>query len=215
MYDADTGLTRFGARDYDAQTGRWTSKDPIRFGGGDSNLYGYVLGDPVNFIDPTGQFAQFIVGAVFGAGADILYQMLVEGKSFSCVDFGEVAIAAAMGAVGGGVVDKLAKLKKVQKFSINEKQLGKKLGKHVEDFGGSPSNVADRQRVIDHIKSIASSPDAVVKGTFKGQGPGGARGPVNFLIKGSDVVVTKPNGEFVTVLKNGINNTSVMNAIKG
>ncbi len=90
MYGADTGLTRFGARDYDAQTGRWTSKDPIRFGGGDSNLYGYVLGDPVNFIDPTGQFAQFIVGAVFGAGAgaDILYQMLVEGKSFSCVDFG-------------------------------------------------------------------------------------------------------------------------------
>ena len=55
LYDTDTGLTRFGARDYDAQTGRWTSKDPIRFGGGDSNLYGYVLGDPVNFIDPTGE----------------------------------------------------------------------------------------------------------------------------------------------------------------
>ena len=40
--------------------------------------------------------------------------MLVEGKSFSCVDFGEVAIAAAMGAVGGGVVDKLGKLKKLK-----------------------------------------------------------------------------------------------------
>jgi hypothetical protein len=30
------------------------SKDPIRFNGGDTNLYGYVLQDPVNFIDPTG-----------------------------------------------------------------------------------------------------------------------------------------------------------------
>ncbi|WP_370302769.1 RHS repeat-associated core domain-containing protein [Rheinheimera baltica] len=54
MYDADTGLTRFGARDYDPETGRWTASDPIGFAGGDTNLYGYVLGDPINFIDPTG-----------------------------------------------------------------------------------------------------------------------------------------------------------------
>ena len=45
---------RFGRRDYDAQTGRWTAKDPILFEGGDSNLYGYVLADPVNLIDPNG-----------------------------------------------------------------------------------------------------------------------------------------------------------------
>jgi hypothetical protein len=37
--------------------GRWTNKDLIRFAGGDSNLYGYVLGDPVQFIDPTGKWA--------------------------------------------------------------------------------------------------------------------------------------------------------------
>ncbi|MFU8832906.1 MAG: RHS repeat-associated core domain-containing protein, partial [Wenzhouxiangella sp.] len=54
LYDPDTGLVRFGARDYDPETGRWTAKDPIGFAGGDSNLYGYVLGDPVNLIDPTG-----------------------------------------------------------------------------------------------------------------------------------------------------------------
>jgi len=46
LYDKDTGLVRFGARDYDAQTGRWTAKDPILFDGGDTNLYGYVLNDP-------------------------------------------------------------------------------------------------------------------------------------------------------------------------
>jgi len=34
LSDADTGLTRFGARDYDAPTGRWTAKDPIRSDGG-------------------------------------------------------------------------------------------------------------------------------------------------------------------------------------
>jgi RHS repeat-associated protein len=54
IYDLDTKLTRFGARDYDAQTGRWTAKDPILFAGGDTNLYGYVLSDPVNWVDPHG-----------------------------------------------------------------------------------------------------------------------------------------------------------------
>lgn len=54
LYDEDTKLTRFGYRDYDAYTGKWTAKDPIGFQGGDSNLYGYVLGDPVNFVDPDG-----------------------------------------------------------------------------------------------------------------------------------------------------------------
>jgi RHS repeat-associated protein len=40
LYDQHTRLTRFGARDYDADTGRWMSKDPIGFDGGDTNLYG-------------------------------------------------------------------------------------------------------------------------------------------------------------------------------
>jgi RHS repeat-associated protein len=54
MYDPDTGLVRFGARDYDPVTGRWTAKDPIGFNGGDTNVYGYGLGDPVNNVDPSG-----------------------------------------------------------------------------------------------------------------------------------------------------------------
>jgi uncharacterized protein RhaS with RHS repeats len=44
----------FILNNYDSYTGRWTSKDPIDFEGGDSNLYGYVLGDPVNGVDPSG-----------------------------------------------------------------------------------------------------------------------------------------------------------------
>ena len=42
LYDADTELVRFGYRDYDPVTGKWTAKDSIGFDGGDSNLYGYV-----------------------------------------------------------------------------------------------------------------------------------------------------------------------------
>ncbi|WP_274605286.1 hypothetical protein [Erwinia persicina] len=102
-------------------------------------------------------------------------------------------------------------------FSVSNAQLGKKLGKHVEDFGGKASNAADRKRVLDIINDIGSNPDKVIAGKFAGQGVGGgaSRGDVFFRIKGNDVVVTKPDGSFVTVLKDGINNTSVKNALKG
>ena len=67
LYDPDTELTRFGARDYDAFTGRWTAKDPIRFNGGDTNLYRYVSNDPINLVDPEGTFVPAIWIA-FGIG---------------------------------------------------------------------------------------------------------------------------------------------------
>jgi RHS repeat-associated protein len=54
LHDLHTGLTRFGARDYDAFTGRWTTKDPTGFGGGDPNLFGYALNDAVNSSDSLG-----------------------------------------------------------------------------------------------------------------------------------------------------------------
>jgi RHS repeat-associated protein len=54
LYSSETGLTHFGAREYDAGLGRWASSDPVSFAGGDSNLYAYVMQDPVNFVDPEG-----------------------------------------------------------------------------------------------------------------------------------------------------------------
>ena len=55
LYDQQTGLTRFGTRDYDAQLGRWAAKDPIKFNGGDANLFGYVANNPLTFVDPSGK----------------------------------------------------------------------------------------------------------------------------------------------------------------
>jgi RHS repeat-associated protein len=53
IYDLHTKLVRFGFRDYDVFTGRWTIKDPIRLAGG-LNLYAYALGNPVLRADPLG-----------------------------------------------------------------------------------------------------------------------------------------------------------------
>lgn len=59
--------TRFGARDYDAFTGRWTTKDRILFAGHSTNLYEYSFCDPVNLVDRNGKQVAG-VGATYGAG---------------------------------------------------------------------------------------------------------------------------------------------------
>jgi len=69
LYDTDTKLLRFGARDYDPETGRWTSKDPILFAGGDTNLYGYVVADPINLIDPSGKSWAQVGRVIIGVAA--------------------------------------------------------------------------------------------------------------------------------------------------
>jgi RHS repeat-associated protein len=68
LYDSDTGLVRFGARDYDARVRRWVAKDPVRFVGG-RNLFVYSENDAINFFDPHGRSpaaAGAGVGAWFG-----------------------------------------------------------------------------------------------------------------------------------------------------
>jgi RHS repeat-associated protein len=108
IYDADTGLVRFGARDYDPETGRWTAKDPIRFAGRDSNLYGYVLNDPIRWIDPTGNGALGTILSVSlggAANAALVYAENQPSVNASSEERAEArkkaAIAAAIGTVAG------------------------------------------------------------------------------------------------------------------
>ncbi len=104
-YFLNTKLTRFGVRDYDARIGRWTSKDPIRFDGGDTNLYGYVVSDPVNFIDPSGLVAWGQVdGGVlqFGLGSGLVGLGISTGTAIAA---GSGSLATPVGyVVGGGIV---------------------------------------------------------------------------------------------------------------
>lgn len=76
--DPDTGLVRFGARDYDASIGRWLSKDPILFGGGQANIYLYVENDPVNAIDPRG-LLNAVKAGVGAANRGLGLKSFVEG----------------------------------------------------------------------------------------------------------------------------------------
>jgi RHS repeat-associated protein len=60
--EQETGDYFYRARYYSALSGRFLSRDPIGFEGGDVNLYTYVGNNPVSFVDPYGLY-KFAPGA--------------------------------------------------------------------------------------------------------------------------------------------------------
>lgn len=109
-HDEETGLHYVLARYYDPVLGRYLSRDPLFFEGGSANLYIYCDGDPLNRVDPTGQFiftAILIgaaVGAVIGAGIEAYRQHKQNGEITDGWAVAKAAgLGAVIGAIGGGV----------------------------------------------------------------------------------------------------------------
>ena len=90
----------------------------------------------------------------------------------------------------------------------SDAQFGKKIGKHASDWGLNPALKEDRDKmeaIIDDIYYNRNQPIRI--GSWRGQTE-----EVLFHIKDSDVVITKKSGEFITILKGGINSGRVKNA---
>lgn len=92
---------------------------------------------------------------------------------------------------------------------LNDKQFGKKTGKHAIDFGLNPSKESDRAKILDIIRNIFYKYDEVRIGEWRGQAE-----DVLFYIKNEDVVVTKQDGTYITILKGGVTNERVKNSRK-
>lgn len=101
VYDKETELYHFRSRWYDPETGRWLSPDPIGISGG-VNLYLFCNNNPVNFVDPKGDFAFWggIIGGVLSAATELSSQLL-SGKSLGEVNWNHVGVSAIVGAAGG------------------------------------------------------------------------------------------------------------------
>ncbi len=104
LYDRDTGLVHFDARDYDPEVGRFTAKDPIGFDGGDTNLYAYAFNDPVSFVDPSGNFIPIAIAAAVVGGGLINGAIQAAGAAASgCATTGDLLSAFGQGFVSGSL----------------------------------------------------------------------------------------------------------------
>ena len=111
LYDEDTKLIHFGAREYDAFAGRWTSQDPAAFANG-NNLHTYAGNDPVNFGDPSGfDPCDCSQNLLTGIGSDLVagvnYTLAPGVKPYFAPDFADRLNDAIRTLNGWGVVPRI------------------------------------------------------------------------------------------------------------
>jgi|SaaInl0LU_22_DNA_1037365.scaffolds.fasta_scaffold01182_1 RHS repeat-associated protein len=110
IYDSATDLTYMQARYYDPVIGRFYSNDPVGYTAQNPvmsfNRYLYVNNNPYKYTDPDGEF---LLGAAVGFALDLTVQLIENGGDISKVDPLQLAGATAMGAIGGGIGNQIAK----------------------------------------------------------------------------------------------------------
>lgn len=96
------------------------------------------------------------------------------------------------------------------RFNFSSKQMVKKIGKHVSDFGMDPSIKEHREKFIEITKDTVYNYDQKIKlPGWRGQ-----NGPVLAFIKDDTVVITSEDLEYITTMEGGVNNERVKNARK-
>jgi len=104
---------------------------------------------------------------------------------------------------------KNGKIEQTGTLTISDAQFGKKAGSHMREWGLDPSSSDDRDVFRATIDGIVQSAEEAREFEFRGQSD-----LVIGYIKGNDVVVTKKDGEFITILKDGISNKRFREGVK-
>ncbi len=152
LYDQDTQFVHCGAREYDPITGRWTSKDAIRFAGGDTNFYAYALNDPINMIDPDGEQTQ--AAKLFNPESNAAKESSMLSKLSSGVEIAKEVVDAVIERKVPKLVDD-----KVKDAAVDaaKREPRKEVEKLVEEAEKTKPKVEDKGNVVKTIWKVVIS----------------------------------------------------------
>lgn len=116
QHDPATGLYSLRSRYYNPSSGRFLSRDIFPYNlwyPNEIGRYTYTANNPVNFLDPSGYItletaiktstiSGAVIGFVTGAGSDLAFQMIVDGRKIEDVNWARVVLSGAVGAISGG-----------------------------------------------------------------------------------------------------------------
>jgi RHS repeat-associated protein len=115
LADPVTGLVRFGLRDYEPASGRWTARNPALYTGLEANLYQYAGSNPVGLSDTSGLPS---VEASLYEGIGVGAKLAVDSNGISfCLEVG-------LGIGGGVSVDPFESIDKTGVSDVAEATLG-------------------------------------------------------------------------------------------
>lgn len=93
---------------------------------------------------------------------------------------------------------------------ITDRQLGHKAGKHMSEWGLNPAEEKDREKFADITRNIQANPQEIRRVQWLRDPETGKRTvEVNAYIVEKDVVLVKDDKEYITTMKNGIDNERV------
>lgn len=204
--DRDTGLVRFGFRDYHPEVGRWTAKDPIFFAGGQNNIYAYVNNNPVMFVDPWGLSGYIELYSDPDYNGD--YNAGAQPASSESVGLMESAAIWTQNALAAGVlifspIDEVVLLEKVAKsasaLSKGEKltSCGRALQKHANRSGSWFPKVkgnedAWNEKAMEIVEDFLTDPKSTI-----------TKNKINSRYKGITFDITSPKGPGIRVDSDG------------
>jgi RHS repeat-associated protein len=153
-HDEAIGLSNFGARQYDPETGRFLSVDPVGFVETNPmsfNRYLYVNNNPYKHVDPDGEFVNFAAKFVFDVGVNIAINYVTTGE----MDVGGALKDSAVGLLNPAKI--LANAAKLAKVMGGVRKAAGKAG----DAGGRADPDFDTTRRAAFEKAGMTDPDKV------------------------------------------------------
>lgn len=122
--DEESGYYYFGARYYWSTLGIFTQSDPLAGKYPWITSYAYCANNPVKYIDPDGSVVHAALGALVSAATDYAFQVgmnMLAGDDFTTaltnnIDLKSIAISAATGAIGVGVIKGVKQVSQLYKI---------------------------------------------------------------------------------------------------